>query len=52
MLIEQFDAKTDDDRLAACRHLPDLIPQSAPVLLHGDLWRDNVLTGRGGQPTL
>jgi fructosamine-3-kinase len=35
-----------------CQRLPDLIPQAAPVLLHGDLWRDNVLAGRTGRPTL
>jgi fructosamine-3-kinase len=35
-----------------CRRLPDLIPATAPVLLHGDLWRDNVLAGPSGRPTL
>jgi fructosamine-3-kinase len=35
-----------------CQRLPDLIPQGAPVLLHGDLWRDNVLTGPAARPTL
>lgn len=32
--------------------LTDLIPPTAPVLLHGDLWRDNVLAGLAGRPTL
>jgi fructosamine-3-kinase len=35
-----------------CQRLPDLIPRTAPVLLHGDLWRDNVLAGPAGRPTL
>jgi len=35
-----------------CQRLPDLIPQAAPVLLHGDLWRDNVLAGSAARPTL
>jgi fructosamine-3-kinase len=35
-----------------CQRLPDLIPPTAPVLLHGDLWRDNVLAGLAGRPTL
>jgi fructosamine-3-kinase len=35
-----------------CQRLPDLIPPTAPVLLHGDLWRDNVLAGQTGRPTL
>jgi fructosamine-3-kinase len=35
-----------------CRRLPDLVPPAAPVLLHGDLWRDNVLAGPTGRPTL
>ncbi len=35
-----------------CQRLPDLIPPTAPVLLHGDLWRDNVLAGPAGRPTL
>ena len=35
-----------------CQRLPDLIPPTAPVLLHGDLWRDNILAGPNGRPTL
>jgi fructosamine-3-kinase len=35
-----------------CQRLPDLIPPTAPVLLHGDLWRDNVLAGPAGRPAL
>jgi fructosamine-3-kinase len=35
-----------------CQRLPDLIPPMIPVLLHGDLWRDNVLSAPTGRPTL
>jgi fructosamine-3-kinase len=35
-----------------CLRLPELIPATVPVLLHGDLWQDNVLTGSAGRPTL
>ncbi len=35
-----------------CLLLPELIPATAPVLLHGDLWQDNVLSGSAGRPTL
>jgi fructosamine-3-kinase len=35
-----------------CQRLPDLIPPMVPVLLHGDLWSDNVLAGPAGRPTL
>src|SRR3984885_7843591 len=35
-----------------CQRLPDLIPPAAPVLLHGDLWRDNGLAGPTGRPAL
>jgi fructosamine-3-kinase len=35
-----------------CYRLPDLMPAAAPVLLHGDLWRDNILAGPTGRPTL
>ncbi len=35
-----------------CQLLPELIPPAAPVLLHGDLWRDNILAGPADQPTL
>jgi hypothetical protein len=40
----------DDGRF--CQRLPELVPPTAPVLLHGDLWRDNVLAGPAGRPTL
>ncbi len=35
-----------------CQRLPDLIPPTVPVLLHGDLWPDNVLAGPAGRPAL
>jgi fructosamine-3-kinase len=35
-----------------CQRLRDLIPAAPPVLLHGDLWRDNILAGPAGRPTL
>jgi fructosamine-3-kinase len=35
-----------------CQRPPDLIPPTGPVLLHGDLWRDNVLAGPAGRLTL
>lgn len=39
-----------------CEHLfkvlPDLLPESAPSLLHGDLWNGNYLVGPGGEPSL
>lgn len=38
------------DRISEC--LPDLIPEQAPALLHGDLWSGNVLTGPDGWPVL
>ena len=40
----------DDGRF--CQRLPELVPPTAPVLLHGDLWRDNVLAGPARRPTL
>lgn len=35
-----------------CSRLPDFIPQQKPVLLHGDLWTGNCLSGATGQPVL
>ena len=35
-----------------CTRLSDLIPEHAPVLLHGDLWSGNVHTGPNGEPVL
>lgn len=38
------------ERLAL--RLPEFIPQQPAVLLHGDLWSGNVLTGPAGEPVL
>ena len=35
-----------------CERLPELIPEQAPALLHGDLWSGNVHTGPDGLPVL
>ncbi|WP_370279099.1 fructosamine kinase family protein [Pontibacterium sp.] len=35
-----------------CDRLPELIPEQAPALLHGDLWSGNVHTGPDGLPVL
>ncbi len=35
-----------------CAHLPDLIPNETPALLHGDLWRGNVLCTGDNKPAL
>jgi fructosamine-3-kinase len=35
-----------------CRRLPDLVPVMPAVMLHGDLWAENVLAGPAGRPTL
>ena len=34
------------------RHLPDLIPNEKPALVHGDLWNGNVLCGPQERPYL
>ncbi|GAA4915960.1 fructosamine kinase family protein [Nonomuraea thailandensis] len=44
-----------EERLALerlCAALPDLLPPAPPVLTHGDLWRENVLSGSAGGPAL
>lgn len=35
-----------------CARLPDLIPVQTPALLHGDLWRGNVLCTGDNEPAL
>lgn len=35
-----------------CERLPDLVPPQSPVLIHGDLWSGNALTGPRGEPAL
>ena len=33
-------------------NLPNLLPEEAPALLHGDLWSGNFMTGPHGEPVL
>lgn len=33
-----------------CARLPDLIPDTGACLTHGDMWRNNVIADRAGQP--
>jgi fructosamine-3-kinase len=41
--------ETDVNQVASiARQLPELVPVQPPALLHGDLWRGNVLFGSGG----
>ena len=35
-----------------CLRLPELLPEQAPALLHGDLWRGNLLFDPAGDPWL
>jgi fructosamine-3-kinase len=35
-----------------CSKLKDLVPQMAPVLCHGDLWRGNFLASQDGRPAV
>ena len=35
-----------------CSRLEELVPSQAPALLHGDLWRGNVLFDNRGEPVL
>lgn len=46
-------SRLQGDRLESiCERLPELIPEQAPALLHGDLWSGNVHTGPNGLPVL
>lgn len=33
-----------------CQRLPELIPQQGPVLVHGDVWRNNIVATTAGAP--
>lgn len=35
-----------------CAALPELVPAQPPCLIHGDLWRDNLLATAEGEPVL
>ncbi|MFC5835799.1 fructosamine kinase family protein [Nonomuraea insulae] len=39
-------------RAGGARALPELLPPVSPVLTHGDLWRENILSGPAGGPAL
>ena len=41
-----------DALLRLQRHLPGLLPNERPALLHGDLWTGNLLVNEAGQPAL
>ncbi|MEO3797574.1 fructosamine kinase family protein [Nonomuraea sp. B10E15] len=47
-----FDAAERRALERLCAALPDLLPPRPPVLTHGDLWRENILSGRTGGPAL
>ncbi|MFC4118081.1 fructosamine kinase family protein [Nonomuraea zeae] len=52
-LVEAAFGKEDRQAVERlCAALPDLIPDMPPVLTHGDLWRENVLSRPGGHPVL
>jgi fructosamine-3-kinase len=44
---------TADDREAVerlCARLPEIVPAAPPVLTHGDLWHNNVVSTEAGEP--
>lgn len=44
-----------EERLAVerlCAALPELVPEQAPCLNHGDLWQENILASADGEPVL
>jgi len=48
-------ALSADDRVdleRVCARLPDLVPEQPPSLVHGDLWRSNVLAAAADRPAL
>ncbi len=47
-----LDAAQLDSIERICLRLPALIPEQSPALLHGDLWRGNVLSVGTGEPAL
>ncbi|MGI5285870.1 fructosamine kinase family protein [Nonomuraea polychroma] len=47
-----FDAEERRSLERLCAALPDLLPPQRPVLTHGDLWRENILTDQAGGPAL
>ena len=52
-LVEQaFDREERGALERLCDRLPELVPDSPPALTHGDLWCENVLADRAGDPVL
>ncbi|TDE42604.1 aminoglycoside phosphotransferase [Nonomuraea mesophila] len=47
-----FDAAERRALERLCAALPELLPPRPPVLTHGDLWRENILSGRAGGAAL